>query len=106
MGSFGFLLSNVTCRANDSRCIGGDPVLDEAADQFSRSIESQNAPIGILPVVVATHLRSAGGPLTFFSAIAQFGTAEDIALAELRIELLFPADEATRRALVEQHSDG
>lgn len=89
----------------ESRHIGGDPVLDAAADQLSQSIEPQNAPIGILPAVVTTRLRSAGGPLTFFSTIAQFGTAEDIALAELRIELLFPADEVTRRALVEQDGD-
>jgi hypothetical protein len=34
-----------------------------------------------------------------FTTIAQFGTAEDIALADLRIELFFPADEETRRAL-------
>jgi len=30
------------------------------------------------------------------STIAQFGTAADIALADLRIELLFPADDETR----------
>lgn len=90
----------------ESRHIGGDPVLDRAADQLSRKIEPHDAPIGILPAVVATRLRSPGGALTFFSTIAQFGTAEDIALAELKIELLFPADEATRRSLVEQHGDG
>jgi len=32
-----------------------------------------------------------------FSSIATFGTAQDITLAELRIEMFFPADDATRR---------
>lgn len=37
--------------------------------------------------------------MSFFSTISQFGSAEDIALSELRIEMMFPADEATRLAL-------
>ena len=32
--------------------------------------------------------------LSFFSTIAQFGTAEDIPLADPMIELMFPADAA------------
>jgi hypothetical protein len=35
----------------------------------------------------------------FFSTIAHFGAAEDIALNDLRIELMFPADDATAAAL-------
>jgi len=37
--------------------------------------------------------------LKFFSTIATFGTALDITIAELSIESLFPADEATAAAL-------
>jgi len=33
-----------------------------------------------------------------FSTLATFGTAQDITLAELRIEMYFPADDATRAA--------
>jgi len=37
--------------------------------------------------------------LRLFSAVTTFGTAQDVALQELRIETFFPADEATRIAL-------
>lgn len=37
--------------------------------------------------------------LSLFSAVTTFGTAQDVALQELRIETFFPADETTRVAL-------
>ena len=40
-----------------------------------------------------------GSTLRLFSMITTFGTAQDIELQELRIESVFPADEATRAAL-------
>jgi transcriptional regulator with XRE-family HTH domain len=40
--------------------------------------------------------RRQGGTLRLFSTITTFGTPQDIALQELRIECFFPADEATR----------
>jgi transcriptional regulator with XRE-family HTH domain len=39
--------------------------------------------------------------LRFFSTIATFGSPQDVALQEMRIESFFPADEATRTALTE-----
>lgn len=84
----------------ESRHAGGDAVLDGAADRLSQNLDVDSARvIGVLPAVVTTRLRTAAGLLTLFSTIAQFGTAEDIALAELKIELLFPADDATRSLL-------
>jgi MmyB-like transcription regulator ligand binding domain len=79
---------------------GGDPVLDRAAKALSDQAQNEQ-PIETLqlPAVVATRLRVNDRVLSFFSTIAQFGTAEDIALADLRIELLFPADEATKKLL-------
>lgn len=44
-------------------------------------------------------LRTPGGELRFLSAIAHFGTSEDITVRDLRLELLFPADPATRTAM-------
>ena len=41
-----------------------------------------------------------GMSLSFFSTFSQFGTAEDIALSEIRIEMMFPADDATRDILM------
>jgi hypothetical protein len=50
--------------------------------------------------VLALRLRAADGQvLSFFSAFTSFGTPLDITLASLKVEHLFPADEATRLAL-------
>jgi hypothetical protein len=37
--------------------------------------------------------------LRLFSTVTTFGTAQDVALQELRIESFFPADETTRAVL-------
>ena len=39
-----------------------------------------------------------GRTLSWFSTIATIGTPQDVTLAELRIETMFPADEATERS--------
>jgi transcriptional regulator with XRE-family HTH domain len=39
--------------------------------------------------------------LRWFSTLATFGSPQDVALQEMRIETFFPADEATRAALME-----
>ncbi len=44
--------------------------------------------------------KAGGAVFSFFSTLAQFGSAEDIALAELKIEMMFPADEATGAMLI------
>jgi len=46
-----------------------------------------------------TRIRSAAGELRFFSAFTTFGAPLDVTIASLRIEHLFPADDATRQAL-------
>lgn len=46
--------------------------------------------------LVPIMLRTPGAELRFLSAITHFGTSEDAAVRDLRLELLFPADEATR----------
>ncbi len=50
----------------------------------------------LAPVV----LRAPGQDLSFLSTIAQFGTSEDVTIRDLRLELLFPADDETRAAMV------
>ena len=45
-----------------------------------------------------------GAPLRFLTAIAHFGTSEDVTIRDLRLELLFPADDPTRLAM--QHLSG
>ena len=84
----------------ESAHLGGDPVLDAAIEKLQddpdltpRTDETR------LPVLIPARYRVADVVLSLFSTIAQFGTAEDIALAELKIELMFPEDEATRAVL-------
>ena len=51
--------------------------------------------------VVPLILNTPGGQLSFLSTIAHFGTSEDVTIRDLRLELLFPADDATRQALAQ-----
>jgi transcriptional regulator with XRE-family HTH domain len=48
-------------------------------------------------MLLTVHLKRADLELQFFSTIATLGTPYDITLQELRIECLFPADEATEQ---------
>jgi transcriptional regulator with XRE-family HTH domain len=59
-----------------------------------RASNLQRRPLA--PVVLRTPDQS----LSFLSTIAHFGTSEDVTIRDLRLELLFPADEATRAAIV------
>jgi transcriptional regulator with XRE-family HTH domain len=91
----------------ESTHLGGDPVLDEAANRLSEEIGTSLPHDGAtLPAVVPATYRANGMELSFFSTIAQFGTAEDIALADLKIELMFPADGVTRQLLLAGQPQG
>lgn len=48
--------------------------------------------------VLPVSYRGPNGLLSFLSIVAQCGTSEDVTVRDLRLELLFPADEATRAA--------
>lgn len=92
-----FLLARLR---TESSAVGGDPVLDAAIEQMAVDPELATADQP-LPPMVNVDLRLGDTCLSLFSTIAQFGTAEDLTLAELRIELFFPADEPTRQFLVD-----
>lgn len=51
------------------------------------------------PPVLTINYNCNNSTLRLFSTATTFGTAQDIALQELRIESFFPADETTRAAL-------
>lgn len=79
--------------------LGGDEVLEQAVARIESLPEYQSPPAfdeTIVPAVIPAKYRAGEITLSLFSTIAQFGTAEDLALADLRIEMLFPADDATR----------
>lgn len=84
----------------ESAHFGGDAVLDRAADAFAEELGDENPDaVAPMPAVIPARYRANGQLLSFFSIISQFGATEDIALADVRIELMFPADETTRAAL-------
>ncbi len=85
----------------ESAHYGGDEYLDGIANDLAKQIGvTSTMDAGVLPAVIPARYRAGGITLSLFSTIAQFGTAEDIALADLRIELMFPADEATKAMLL------
>ncbi|MEE2810811.1 MAG: helix-turn-helix transcriptional regulator, partial [Pseudomonadota bacterium] len=81
---------------------GRDSVIEDHVARLKSRV-STDAVLSMqpLPAMIPTRYRIAGQVLSFFSAMSQFGTVEDIALSELRIECMFPADEATRVALIQ-----
>lgn len=79
---------------------GHDPVLEAAIGRFEKIVGAASLSVdGIRPAVIPAVYVLGDMRLSLFSTISQFGSAEDIALSELRIELMFPADEDTRAAL-------
>ena len=79
------------------------PRLRALLDELRPTLEPWSAvqATSTLPVL-AFRLRTASGQvLSFFSTITSFGTPLDITLASLKVEHLFPTDEATRRALLQ-----
>jgi len=84
----------------ESRHLGGELHLDAAAARLAAEAGNQAVQQSVLPAVITTRLRAGDIVLSLFSAVAQFGSTEDIALADLKIELLFPLDDMTRTFLV------
>jgi hypothetical protein len=85
----------------ESMHYGGDPVLEAAIDRLD-ALDDGDLPDSHVPYPAVIPVEYRAGPhvLSFFSTISQFGSAEDIALADLRIEMMFPANEATRVAML------
>lgn len=80
----------------ESTAQGGVAVLDKAAQKLAEipiSVPHSNGP------VVPTIFRAGSVRLSLFTTIAQFGTPEDLTLDDLKIELYFPADHETEKAL-------
>ena len=77
----------------ESVAFGGIETLDAAAAQLSQIPAPETLSSG---PVVPTKLRLGDTRLSLFTTLAQFGTPEDLTLEELRIELYFPADAATK----------
>ena len=79
---------------------GNDPVLRDLLDALDAASLRHPLPGGaprrpLVPLIV----NVPGGQLSFLSTIAHFGTSEDVTVRDLRLELLFPADDFTRIVL-------
>ena len=90
----------------ESLHLGGDEVLDRAIEGLKRFANDNNESDGNqpqvlreLPAFIPARYRLNGMEFSFFSTFTQFGTAEDIALSEMKIEMMFPADEQTKMLL-------
>ena len=84
----------------ESAHLGGDAILDAAANKLADAWRAEPPSESVeLPAVVPTIYRAGDTELSFFSTIAQFGTAEDLTLAELHIETLHPASPGDAAAL-------
>jgi transcriptional regulator with XRE-family HTH domain len=85
----------------ESVYLGGDEILDRGVRSLSAGLAhaTELDDEQLLPAVVPARFRLGGGLLSFFSTITQFGTAEDMALTDLRIEFFFPTDAETKAAL-------
>jgi len=80
----------------ESASRGGDERLDAAVAALTRT------PLPSTPLtgpVIPTVYRTGDLRLSLFTTIAQFGTPEDLALDDLKIELFFPSDDETEAAL-------
>jgi hypothetical protein len=79
----------------ESAAQGGVPELEAAASALA-----EHARLGTnVGPTVPTIFRFGDQRLVMFGTIAQFGTPEDTALEELKIELFFPSDTETETAL-------
>ena len=84
----------------ESAHMGGVPELDRVVAEIEADpLVAAYDPPSELPAVIPAKYRAGDMVLSMFTTIAQFGSAEEISLADLRIELMFPADEQTRQIL-------
>lgn len=85
----------------ESALAGGMAELDATVRHLSQdpAIAAWQAPAQ-LPVIVPTIYTAYGLRLSLFSTYATFGSAEDVTLRDMKIELMFPADEVTREHLI------
>jgi len=86
--------------STESAHVGGDAWLDQMAAKLTAQAGSATPDLmSGSQAIVPTRYRLGETTLSLFSTMSQFSTTEDIALADWRIEHLFPADEATRQVL-------
>jgi transcriptional regulator with XRE-family HTH domain len=80
-----------------------DPIIAELEKEIRSYPGVSDAPPELdqpaVPLFVPLNIRVSGQEMSFFNTLTAFGTALDITMAELTIEALYPADEATATAV-------
>jgi transcriptional regulator with XRE-family HTH domain len=89
-----------------SLAVTGDAALQELRDEvraYQNVAEAlDDAAAGAaeeVPLLVPFRLQAGDGELSLFTTLTTFGTPRDVTLDELAVELFYPADDATERAL-------
>ncbi|MEO5867632.1 MAG: transcriptional regulator [Sphingomonas sp.] len=95
---------HLLARLRDEANRSGDPVLAALhAELNALPVASRNAPprtVNAVAVPLILADPATGATLSFLSTTTVFGTATDITLAELTLKCFYPADNATRAALI------
>ena len=97
------VLAEITARMQlEALEAGDDPVLEALlADLHAASAQHPPAdPDAVRRPLMPLILNVPGIQLSFLTTIAHFGTSQDVTIRDLRLELLFPADDQTREAMV------
>jgi transcriptional regulator with XRE-family HTH domain len=94
--------AHVLSRLHTQVAASGDPrlaALLEEVTGYGSDLESP--PHRLDAIAVPLQLATDAGDLSFISTIASFEHALDVTVADLSIEAFYPADDATRQALLE-----
>lgn len=78
---------------------GHDPVLEHVVATLEKRVNPEVGEV-VLPAVIPASYQTGDMVMSFFSTISQFGTTGDLTMSELKVELMFPADDVTRTALM------
>lgn len=79
--------------------LGGDRVLERYVSQLASHPRLQNVDLGEIDfaqAVIPSIFNLNGQRLSLFTTLAQFGAVQDVVACDIRVELMFPSDDATR----------
>lgn len=81
----------------ESHAGGQSQVCERLARHLAGVPRPGGLPDGRPPIVLSPRFRFGDRVVSTMTTIVRFGTARDVALEELRVELVFPADESSAR---------
>lgn len=85
--------------------LGGDRVLERYAAQIAEHPRLASADLGDInfaQAVIPSVFNLNGRKVAVFTTMTAFRTVQDVNVSDLRVEMMFPADEATKRYFEQQ----